>query len=110
MKPFINILCGVLFFVTINCSSTNDFSGAFKKTSGNCKNNYIILKKVQGFGDKYYLVKLYKDSKLLVKDSEFLGVIKGDKIYVEDGTIVITKKSLIVQVREKKCIYERYFK
>ncbi|MFC1670151.1 hypothetical protein ACFL20_07130 [Spirochaetota bacterium] len=128
-KTGLKLLDSILFFITaifiITCTGPGDFSGKYKKISGKCKSNYISLKKVRGFGNKYYTVTIYRENMVLKKDEpgkygwEFLGVINGSTITIYSGTklkrksqkveavITVTGANLHIAASGKDCTYQR---
>ena len=104
-----------IFIFSLSCSSKPDYSGKFKKISGKCINEYISIKKVKGFGQKYYLVIIHKSG----RNKEFLGVIENNRITIHSGTrlkqkrlnvdavITLYGKSLEIVTPEKRCSYKR---
>lgn len=85
------------------CGNKSDYSGEFYYSSGPCKSRIVVLKKVQGFGDKYYIVTIYGEKS--PGGTEFLGTINGKRIEVENGAVEIKGKSIEVISGDKKCIY-----
>ncbi len=94
----------LLFFLMsfISCSPGKDYSGSYKLKDGNCISKNITLKKVSGFGNKYYLVHIQDKS---FETKEFLGVIKGNRITVDSGIIILENNSIRVEVGKKRCLY-----
>lgn len=93
----------VLFFITGGCKSQHDYSGTYTYKSGACESGTISLKKVQGFGDKYYLVTVY--GKSFPGGKEFLGAIEGKKIELQNGTVIVEEGRIEVISGSKSCIY-----
>lgn len=94
-----------LFFITGGCKSQHDYSGTYTYQSGACESGTITLTKVQGFGDKYYLVTVY--GKSFPSGKEFLGTIDGRKIELQNGTVIIEDGKIEVISGSKSCIYVR---
>ena len=92
-----------LFFITGGCKSKHDYSGIYTYQSGACESGTITLKKVQGFGDRYYLVTVH--GKSFPSGKEFLGTIDGKKIELQNGTVVIEDGRIEVISGSKSCIY-----
>lgn len=102
----------------LSCSSGDDWGGRFYYISGNCRSRRIDIKRVEGFGDKYYLIEIFKD-KSTGKGKEFLGVVKerrltiykGTKLYGDNlktaGTIIFRGDIITVSSEGKNCIYGR---
>lgn len=92
--------------------------GSFDYVSGNCNSSRIDIKRVKGFGDRYYLVTIYS-KKNRGGGSEFLGVIKKRTLTVYRGTklhgssmetaglIVFNSDGISVSTDGKTCIYRR---
>jgi hypothetical protein len=106
----LNYKTGILFLIITSiflsasaCGNKDDYSGSYTYSSGPCKSRTVSLKKVQGFGDKYYLVTIYREGKQ--GGDEFLGSIKGKRIEVENGAVEIKDKSIEVISGSKRCIY-----
>ena len=98
-----------LIFATVSlvalsgCAGKKDYSGLYFYTSGPCKSKTVSLKKVKGFGDKYYLVTIYGEDN--PGGNEFLGTYNGTMIEVENGTVILKGESIEVVSGGKKCIY-----
>jgi len=93
----------LIIFIYSGCKSGNDFSGTYTYQSGACESGTIILRKVQGFGDKYYLVIVYGAS--FPGGKEFLGTIDGNRIELRNGTVIIKDGKIEVVSGSKNCIY-----
>ncbi len=91
----------IVFFS--GCKTKQDFSGTYAYQSGPCESGTITLTRVQGFGDKYYLVTVYGKSSPSGK--EFLGTIEGGKIELQNGTVIIEDGKIEVISGSKSCIY-----
>ena len=100
---FLIIVSAILY--ASGCGNDEDYSGFYTYSSGPCNSRTVALKKVQGFGDKYYLVTIYREGK--PGGDEFLGLIKGKRIEVENGAVEIKGKSIEVIAGDKRCIYIR---
>ncbi len=108
----------VLGLTLLTCSSDSDRGGRYYYISGNCKSGRIDIKRVKGFGDKYYLIEIFKD-KSTGKGKEFLGVVeerrlviyKGTKLYGDNlktaGTIIFEGDVITVSSDGKNCTYRR---
>lgn len=108
IKKLKKLLCVLLlisasFFLFSGCKNKQDFSGTYTYQSGSCESDTIVIKKVQGFGDKYYLVILY--SKSSPGGMEFLGTISGKKIELQNGSVIIKEDKIEVMSGNKSCIY-----
>lgn len=108
MKELKKLLCvflliSVSFFLFSGCKSKQDFSGTYTYQSGPCESDAVVLKKVQGFGDKYYLVIIY--GKSFPGGMEFLGTISGEKINLQNGSVIIKDDKIEVISGNKSCIY-----
>ena len=110
IKEFKKLFCILLLisasaplFLFSGCKNKDDFSGTYTYQSGACESGTIILKKVQGFGDKYYLVTVY--GKSFPGGREFLGTIDGNKIELQNGTVIIGDGIIEVISGSKSCIY-----
>ena len=97
----------ILFFTFASCKEHGDYSGIFLKESGNCSHKYIHLKKVQEFGDKYYLIYVYGKGKTWKEGKEFLGVVQGNKITINSSVITLNNGSIHIQAKSKSCIFKR---
>ena len=97
------ILVCILLVLISGCSKKPDFSGVFTYSSGGCKDGTIVIKKVMGFGDKYYLVTLYNEDK--PSGSEFLGTVSGNRIDLQNGSILMKDGAIEVTSGGKKCLY-----
>lgn len=112
-------LCVLLFgFTLLFCSAEGELSGSFEYISGRCESRRIDIKKVRGFGNRYYLIKIFrKDDSRRVK--EFLGVVNGKKLTIYKGTnlygddlkiagiINYNSDTISVHSDGKRCIYGR---
>ena len=108
MKELKKLLCLLLlisasFFLFSGCKNKQDFSGTYTYQSGPCESDRVVLKKVQGFGDKYYLVTIYGKSS--PGGMEFLGTISGRKIELQNGSVIIKDDKIEVISGNKSCIY-----
>jgi hypothetical protein len=114
----VGLLAFLFAFALLFCSSENEIGGSFDYISGNCKSRHIEIKKVKGFGDKYYLIKIFK-KKGSPGGREFLGVVngkrltvyKGTKLYGDDlktaGIVIFRGDTITVDSEGKSCIYGR---
>ncbi len=100
---FILISASFLIVFSSGCKNRQDFSGTYTYQSGPCESGTITLTKVQGFGDKYYLVTVY--GKSFPSGKEFLGTIDGKKIELQNGTVIIEDGRIDVISGSKSCIY-----
>ncbi len=92
--------------------------GSYEYISGNCESTRIDITKVKGFGDKYYLIKIFQ-KRGAGSGKEFLGVVegrrltiyKGTKLYGDDlktaGIIIYKGDTIAVHSEGKSCIYGR---
>jgi hypothetical protein len=106
----LNYKTGIYFLIIVSviwaasaCGKKDDYSGFYTYSSGPCESRTVSLKKVKGFGDKYYLVTVYGESN--PEGKEFLGSIKGKRIEVGNGSVIIKDKSIEVISGSKRCIY-----
>ena len=98
------LICAAVALVALSgCVGKKDHSGLYSYSSGPCKSKTIALKKVQGFGDKYYLVTIYGEDN--PGGNEFLGTYDGTRIEVESGTVILKGESIEVLSGGKRCIY-----
>lgn len=97
------IYSAVSLIALSGCGQKKDYSGLYSYSSGPCKSKTVSLKKVQGFGDKYYLVTIYGEDN--PGGNEFLGTYDGARIEVENGSVILKGKSIEVVSGGKKCIY-----
>ena len=97
------LTCASFIFLFSGCKNKDDFSGTYTYESGACESGTITLKKVQGFGDKYYLVTVY--GKSFPGGREFLGTIDGRRIDLLNGTVIIEDGRIEVISGNKSCIY-----
>lgn len=98
------LICAAVSLVALSgCAGKKDHSGLYFYSSGPCTSKSVYLKKVKGFGDKYYLVTIYGEDN--AGGNEFLGTYNGTRIEVENGTIILKGKSIEVVSGGKKCIY-----
>lgn len=102
-----NLILLISILLLFSCKDDPDYSGTFFLSEGPCTNEYIYMKKVAGFGDKYYIVKPYRKNQNPEGVKEFLGVIKGDKIRIDGSTISVGSGRLVIKARDKRCIYKR---
>lgn len=102
---FFLIYAAVFLVASSGCGEKKDHSGFYSYISGPCKSKTISLKKVHGFGDKYYLVTIYGEDNQ--GGNEFLGTYDGGKIEVENGTVILKGESVEVVSEGKRCIYMR---
>ncbi len=107
MKKAIPFL--IIIILILSCREYPDYNGIYKKYSGNCKKEYIALKKVQGFSDKYYLVIVFDKNQAPEEGKEFLGVVNFDRNLIElkTGSIQVIGESILVKSRERECIYRK---
>jgi len=104
------VFCLILTAVSLvycSCSGTENFSGIYEKTDGDCRSRFIELKKMQGFGSRYYLVIIYEKNINGSKGQEFLGVIRENEIRVKSGQIILEGRGLKVFSGNKKCSYKK---
>jgi hypothetical protein len=92
--------------------------GSYEYISGDCQSRRIDITKIRGFGEKYYLIKIFQ-KKGSRSGREFLGVVKGKrltiykgtKLYGEDlktaGTVILQGDTITVSTDGKSCIYGR---
>jgi hypothetical protein len=109
------LLAGVTLQV---CSSEKKMGGSFEYISGNCESRRIDITKVRGFGDKYYLIKVF-NKKGAPGGREFLGVVKGERLTIYKGTklygknlktagtVIYKGDTITVYSDGKSCIYGR---
>jgi len=91
----------------LSCSKPTDYSGIYILKEGNCSNKYIELKRVAGFGKKYYLIYPYNTPGSAAKHKEFLGVVKGNTITINGATISIYSGMIEVRAGNKFCKYKK---
>jgi hypothetical protein len=103
------------------CASEADFTGEYRLQGGDCSSKIIDLKKVSGFGEKYYLIYIDEGSVSSFR-KEFLGVIDKkmrNRLIIYSGTrlnrqemniegyIIISGNQLSVKTTDKTCAYSR---
>ena len=106
MKGAIFTIISLIISLSLSCSQPSEYGGSFKIDRGDCSSEYITLKRVQGFGDKYYLVTIYRNE-ASGKGKEFLGVIKQNVITIDTSSITVKSDSLQVISGDKDCIYKK---
>ncbi len=116
--PFVIIMLSLFLVNGIVCSRRADLGGRFMLVSGSCKSRVIVIKKIEGFGEKYHLIVLY-ENKSSAEGKEFLGVNKGNVLTIYRGTkirqkrlpvagkIIVSPDGLVLKTAEKNCRYQR---
>ena len=113
-------MAGVLIFVfaAYFFHSKKDYSGMYKKISAACPDVFIEVKRLQGFGDKYYFISIYKvpgkqlewELQWILQDKAMVInslTKRGDSVLDMSEEITFDGNSLKINLNGNLCMYSQ---